>query len=107
MAVTFKRLIPSKILAGATSVEFTANGTHIIDRMTLTNTGSGDAQAYVYLVDSGTAGASNAAINGRTLAAGETWNCPELSLHVLPSGAAIAAYSTGTVVIRCSGRQVA
>jgi hypothetical protein len=107
MAVAFKRLIPSKTMAGAVATEFTAAGTHIIDRMTLTNTGAGDAQVYVYLVDTGAAGATNAVINGRVLAAGETWNCPELSLHVLPSGAAIAAYSTGDVVIRCSGREVA
>lgn len=107
MAVTFKRLIQSKELAAVATVEFNANGTHVIDRMTLTNTGAGDAQVWVYLVDAGSAGSSNAVINGRTIAAGETWNCPELSLHVLQSGGAIAAYSAGTVVIRASGREVA
>ena len=51
----------------------------VIKSASLTNTTAGAVACSVYLVPSGgTAGASNTLISARSIAVGETYNCPEL-----------------------------
>ena len=60
----------------------------VIKSATLTNTTGAPVACTVYLVPSGgTAGATNTVISARSIAAGETYNCPELVNQGLgPSG---------------------
>ena len=87
MAATPKRLIEAQQLSGAAATYYTAtNVTTRIDKMTLTNTTGGAITATVYKIKSGgSATAANTIISAKSLAAGETYNCPEMIGQVLSS----------------------
>jgi hypothetical protein len=110
MAVTPKGLIASQQLSGTNATYYTATGVRtIIDKMTLTNTTAGAITATIDLVDSGgSAGASERIISARSIAAGETYNCPEAVGHILNPGDTIQglAGSAASITIRASGREV-
>jgi len=110
MAVVPKSIIPSQQLTAVNATYYTATNIRtIIDKMTLTNTTAGAVTVTIDLVDSGgTAGATERMISARSIAAGETYTCPEVVGHILNSGDSIQGLaSAGTsITIRASGREV-
>lgn len=106
MAVTPKALIASAQLTNASALQYTAtNVKTIIDKMTLCNTTAGAVTATVYF---GTASAGNTVISARSIAAGETYTCPEVVGHILNAGETIYALASAntSITIRASGREV-
>jgi hypothetical protein len=64
----------------------------ILKSASVTNTTGAPVALIVYLVPTGgTAGAANTVISARTLAAGETYNCPELVGKGLNAGGFLQA----------------
>ncbi len=110
MAVTPKGLIASQQLTGSNATYYTATNVRtIIDKMTLCNTTAGAITATIDLVDSGgSAGATERIISARSIAAGETYTCPEAVGHILNPGDTIQglASSATSITIRASGREV-
>lgn len=110
MAVTPKAIIQSQQLTNANVTYYTATNVRtIIDKFTLVNTTAGAVTATVDAVDSGgTAGASERLISARSIAAGETYTCPEVVGHILNPGDSIQALASAntSITIRASGREV-
>lgn len=88
MSVTSKRVV-SKILEDAQTTQYTA-GTGVravIDKCTVTNYSANPGTISINLVNSGdTAGDQNLVLKTKSLAAGETYPCPEIVGHTLNSG---------------------
>lgn len=110
MAVTPKALVASQQLTNANATYYTATNVRtIIDKMTLCNTTAGAVTATIDLVDSGgTAGVSERVISARSIAAGETYTCPEVAGHILNSGDTLQGLASAntSLTIRVSGREV-
>lgn len=110
MAVTPKTLVASQQLTNSNATYYTATNVRtIIDKFTLTNTTAGAVTATIDLVDSGgAAGASERMISARSIAAGETYTCPELVGHILNTGDTIQGLASAntSITIRVSGREV-
>jgi len=101
MAYTKKALVPAQLLAAAATTLYTAVGARgEITKATLTNTSASNVTVSVHLVLSGgSAGAGNVYIDGKTIAAHETYTCPELVGHGLAAGGFISAIAgTGSVL---------
>jgi hypothetical protein len=106
MSVTPKTLIAAQQLTNASALYYTATNVQtIIDKMTVTNTTVGAITVTVYI---GTAAASTTMISARSIAAGETYTCPELTGHILNNGDTIYALASAntSITIRASGREV-
>lgn len=106
MAITAKELIASAQLTNASALQYTATNVRtIIDKFTLCNTTAGAVTATVYI---GTASAGNTIISARSIAAGETYTCPEIVGHVLNATETIYALASAntSITIRSSGREV-
>lgn len=106
MAVIAKELIASAQLTNASALQYTATNVRtIIDKFTLCNTTAGAVTATVYF---GTASDGDTIIKARSLAAGETYTCPEMVGHILNSGETIYALASAnsSITIRASGREV-
>lgn len=70
--------------------------TRIIKAATITNTTAAPVAATVYLVPTGgAAGAGNTIISARSIAAGETYPCPELNGQGVNAGGFIQALGLG------------
>ena len=110
MAVLPKAIIASQQLTNANATYYTATNIRtIIDKFTLTNTTAGAVTVTIDLVDSGgTAGASERMISARSIAAGETYICPEVVGHILNAGDSIQGLASAntSITIRASGREV-
>ena len=110
MTVTIKNIIPRKQAEAAQTTQYTAaNCKTIIDKFTVTNTTSGAVTFSVNLVAlSGTAGAANLVISGKSIAAGECYTCPELVGQTLENGGFIStlAGAATSLTISASGREV-
>jgi len=106
MAITPATLCELKLVAGV-GVAYTSTGvTTLLDKCTLCNTTGGAVAVTLYLVPSGGAAtATHTIISGRSIAAGETYICPEVVGHILESGATLQG-SGLDVTLRASGRQV-
>jgi len=110
MAVTPKAIIQSQQLTASNVTYYTATNvrTHI-DKMTLTNTTADAVTVTIDLVDSGgTAGVAERVISARSIAAGETYTCPEVVGHILNAGDSIQGLASAatSITIRASGREV-
>ncbi len=106
MAVTPKVLIASAQLTNASALQYTATNVRtIIDKFTLCNTTGGAVTATVYF---GVASAGDTAISARSIAAGETYTCPEMVGHILNAGDTIYALASAntSISIRASGREI-
>lgn len=94
---------------GTTAVPFyTATVTTRIDKLTVTNTSGGAVTVTIYVGPINTSfGPSNVITSVHSIAANATFNCPDLSGHVLPSGYSLNALaSTASVlVLMASGVQ--
>ena len=110
MAVSPKKLIASQQLTGSNATYYTATNCYaIIDACTLVNTTAGAITVTLDIVDtSGSAGATERIISARSIAAGESYRCPEMVGHILNPGDTIQglASSAASITIRCSGREV-
>lgn len=109
MAVNVSVLIPAKNAETAQTTQYTAGAVRaIIDKFTATNTTAAAVTISVNLVTSGdAAGSPNLVLKTKSLAAGETYTCPEVVGHTLAPGGFISTIAGATgVTIRCSGREV-
>lgn len=109
MAVLSTVLIAAKQAENSQTTQYTAtNLTAIVDKFTVHN-GTGGAVTFgVNVVTSGgTAGASNLMLN-RSIAAGQTYACPEIVGQVLAVGDFIStiAGAATSLTIRASGREI-
>ena len=109
MTVKVKNIIPSKYAENAQTTQFTATTSTTIDKFTVTNTTEAVAKFSCNLVIAGgTVSDSNLVLNEKTIAAGDTYVCPELVGHSLESGGFISTLSdtASALVIRASGREI-
>jgi flavoprotein len=95
MAVNLVNLVPGSVLGTSTATYYTAtNVTATIRNATVTNTTAGAVTVAVYIVPSGgSAGVSNEKIAVKSVAAGETYLCPELIGANVMNGGTIQAVS--------------
>jgi len=110
MAVKVKCIIPPKQLESVQTKQYIATSVKtMIDKVTITNTTAAAATFSCNLVpQDGTAADANALIKTKSVAAGETYVCPELVGHVLEPGDAISMIASvaNALTIRASGREV-
>ena len=110
MAVKVTCIIPSKQLEVAQTNQYIAtNSKTMIDKVTVTNTTSATVTFSCNLVpEGGSVADTNAVIKTKSVAAGETYVCPELVGHVLEPGDAISMIASvaDSLTIRASGREV-
>lgn len=111
MAVNPRTLFNAKQAENSETTQYTSAPSvrTIVDKFTATNTTGTAATLTIRLVPSGgSAGASNTVLSAKSLAAGETYNCPEVVGHVLEAGDFIStlAGTAAAITIRASGRQV-
>lgn len=110
MAVKVTCIIPSKQIEAVQTNQYIAtNSKTMIDKVTVTNTTSAAVTFSCNLVPAGGSVAdASAIIKTKSVAAGETYVCPELVGHVLEPGDAISmiASTADSLTIRASGREV-
>lgn len=111
MAVTPAVLIGAKYAEDSQTTQYTAgNGVKVlIDKFTVTNISGSAATISINLVTSGdTAGNDNLILDAKSLAADETYTCPEIVGHVLAAGDFIStiAGTASAITMRASGRLV-
>lgn len=108
--ITLKNLVPgSQLTTGALTYYTATNLAASITNATITNTTGGAVTATVYIIPSGgTAGATNVKISARSIAAGETYLCPELiGADVMSGGIIQALASSGSALtLMISGLEV-
>lgn len=108
--VTAKVLLESKFIDTANAGLYTADAVRaIIDKATVTNTAATDTMLWVNLVGAALSpGDENLAIQGRSLAPGETYACPELVGHAIEASGAVwaKASSPNSLSMRLSGREI-
>ena len=110
MTVTAKPLVTAAYASNTEATAYTtpAGVRTIVDKFTGYNSTAGAVSLTVKIVpNAGTAGASNV-LAVKSLAAGETYNFPEIVGHVMESGGFISvlAGAASAIVIRSSGREV-
>jgi hypothetical protein len=109
MAIKAKELIPAKYAENSQTTQFIAQAPTAIDKFTVTNTSASVVKFSANLVlESTTAGSSNLIIKEKTVAAGDTYTCPELVGHNLAVGSSISTLvdTSSALVIRASGREI-
>ena len=110
MTVTVRNIIPRKQAENTQTTQYTAvNAKCVIDKFTVTNTGTANATISVNLVASGgTPSNDNLVTKARAIVPGETWSAPELVGQVLESGGYIStiASAAATLTISASGREI-
>lgn len=110
MTVTARPLLGSKYAENSETPQYTASSVRtIVDKFTGTNVTGSAAVLTVRIVPSGgSAGASNAIVFQKSLAAGETYTFPEMVGQILASGDFIStlAGTASAIVIRISGREI-
>lgn len=108
--VTPKTLLEAKYAENSQTTQYTATGVKtIIDKFTAANDTGSTATLKVNIVASGgSASASNLVLATKSIAAGETYTCPELVGQILSAGDFIStlAGTASAIVIRISGREV-
>lgn len=107
--LTLAQLIPSQGVGPGTQLFYTspASTKTRIDKMTFCNTTGGAITVTVYLVSgSGTPGSGQIVTSASSVAAGATFNDPDVVGHVLNAGDTIQAFTGGGVMnIMASGVQ--
>ena len=94
MSVTPKVLVAGVQLTGSAATYYTTpvGKTTTVKSASITNTTAGVIAATVYRVPSGgSAAAGNTIISARNVAAGDTYNCPEIINKVLAAGDTLQA----------------
>lgn len=110
MAITLKNIIPRKQAEAAQTTQYTAtNCKTVIDKFTVTNTTAAPVTISINLVPSaGTAADSNCVLKSKSIAANETYNCPELVGQSLEAGGFIStiAGAATSLTISATGREI-
>ena len=112
MTTTNRTLIQAKYAENAQTTQTllsSVSARAIIDKFSATNVTASVATLAVNIVASaGSASAANLILATKNLAAGETYNCPELVGQVLQPGDFISliAGTASAIVIRVSGREM-
>ena len=111
MAVIATVIIAPKQAENSQTTQYTAGVGQrvIIDKFTVTNTTGTPATLAINLVESGgSAAAANLMLDDKSIAAGETYTCPEVVGHVLEAGDFIStlAGTATALTIRASGRVI-
>lgn len=110
MTVTAKNIIPRKQAEAVQTSQYTAtNCRTIIDKFTVTNTSANNVTFSCNLIASGgSAGDSNLIIDTKTIAAGETYLCPELIGQTLEINGFVStlAGAATSLTISASGREI-
>jgi hypothetical protein len=110
MAVSIVNIIPRKQAAAGAETQYTAtNKTTVIDKFTVTNTGSVIHVISLFLVASGDSpGDDNCIIKSKGIAVNETYTCPEAIGQVISDAGFISTNAdTGSVLtISASGREI-
>lgn len=108
--ITVKNIIPRKQAENAQTTQYTAtNCKTVIDKFTVTNTTGVAAVLTVNLVPlAGAAGAGNCVLSAKSIAPGETYNCPELVGQSLEAGGFIStlAGTATALTISATGREI-
>ena len=101
MAQTATRLIAGSALTGSVATYYAVptGSKTVIKKLPIVNTTAGSINVTIYLVPSGTAGATNTITSARTITAGETWSCPDAENMVLESGGSIQALGDGLTIM--------
>lgn len=99
--ITLAKLIAGSQLTGSVATYYTAtNKKATIKNATAVNTTAGAITLTVYIVASGgSATTSNIVISAKSIASGETYNCPELVGKVVASGGTIQALASSAASI--------
>jgi len=108
MTLIVKRMVAGSQLTAAAATYYTSPAVTkaTIKSAALVNTTAGAVLCTVYLVPSGgAAGATNTVISGKSLAAGETYTCPEIINQVLEAGGMIQALGLNVTLI-VSGAEI-
>lgn len=109
MTVTAKCLLEAKYAENSQTTQYTATNVRaIIDKCSVTNVTAGAVAISINVVASGGAASdANLILDTRSLAAGETYTCPEMVGQVLNSGDFISTIASAatSLVIRVSGRE--
>ena len=110
MTVTVANIIPAKQAENSQTTQYTAtNAKCMIDKFTVTNTTAGAVTFSINLVASGgAAGAANLVLSLKSIAAGETYTCPEVVGQNLGVGDFIStiAGAATSLTIMASGREI-
>lgn len=110
MTVIAKPLVQTKYAESTQSVQYTVNGGRTsIDRFVATNNSGSDAAFSIWIVPNGQGPTgANRLLNARSLAAGESYSCPEVCGQWMENGDRIItlAGAAGAIAIRVSGREV-
>lgn len=110
MTSTRRNIIPRKQAENTQTTQYTAvNCRTIIETFTATNTTSAPVTFSVNLVAlSGTPGASNLVLDGKSIAAHQTYHCPELIGQALEPGGFVStlAGSASALTISATGNEI-
>ena len=111
MTVIAKALLGAKYAENSQTTQITSpTGVRtLVDKFTATNVTASAATLSVNVVTSGgAASAANLILDGKSLAAHETYTCPELVGQILNAGDFVStiAGTASAIVIRASGREV-
>lgn len=110
MTVTVKNIIPRKQAENAETTQYTAVSCKtVVDKFTVTNTTAGTVAITVRLVAlAGAPGVANTVLSAKSVAAGETYTCPELVGQTLEPGGFIStlAGAATSLTISSSGREI-
>jgi len=102
MAQIAKRLISGSTLTGSAATYYTAPDatTTVIKKLPIVNTTGSPVNCTIYLVPlAGSAAGTNTITSSRSIAAGETWSCPDAENMVLEAGGFISALGTGLTIM--------
>jgi hypothetical protein len=109
MTVTARCLLEAKQAENAQTTQYTATAVRtIVDKFTVFNGTGGAVTFKCNLVPSGGAAAATNLKLSRSIAADETYTCPELVGQILNSGDFVStlAGAAASLVIRISGREI-
>lgn len=108
--IAFRKFVAAQQLTGSNATYYTATNVRaVIDKCTVTNTTAGAVTLTLDIVDAGgSAGATERIISAKSIAAGETYRCPEMVGHVLENGDTIQGLASAatSLTIRVSGREI-
>lgn len=108
--ITVKNLVPRKQAESVATTQYTAvNCKTVIDLFTVTNTSAAPVTFSANLVPSGGAvGNANCVLFNKSIAANETYKCPELVGQCLESGGFLStvAGAAGALTISSTGREI-
>lgn len=110
MAVNPIQLVAPQQLTNASATYYTSTNIKTrIDKLSCVNTTAGAVTVTIYIVPSGgSVGASTTLTSARALAAGETWNCPDVVGQIMAAADTLRALASAntSITIMASGTQI-